>query len=107
MSRPVTAAWSPPVRSQHASSSTTDARSTWWWRRSASAASLEPPSRQGVAAFDEPCLIRLFSGLVETPQSPYGFPPAELLEEVPAEHRAAVAGHFERWFVSITSVGSS
>ena len=61
----------------------------------------------GVAAFDEPCLIRLFSGLVETPQSPYGFPPAELLEEVPAEHRAAVAGHFERWFVSITSVGSS
>jgi hypothetical protein len=61
----------------------------------------------GNVAFDEPCLIRLFSGLVETPQSPYGFSTAELLGEVPAEHRRAIAEHFERWFASITSVGSS
>ena len=57
--------------------------------------------------YDEPCLVRLFSGLLETPQSPFGFPAGELLEQVPNDHRQAVSGHFERWTTAITGVGST
>lgn len=57
--------------------------------------------------YDEPCLVRLFSGLLETPQSPFGFPAEELLPGVPAAHRQAVGEHFERWAKAITGVGST
>lgn len=57
--------------------------------------------------YDEPCLLRLFSGLLETPQSPFGFPREELLPGVPAAHRKAVDEHFERWALSIAGFGST
>lgn len=57
--------------------------------------------------YDEPCLLRLFSGLLATPQSPFGFPSAELLARVPERHRQAVAEHFDRWSQAISGVGST
>ena len=67
----------------------------------------EASTSGGEEVFDQPCLLRLFSGLVETPQSPYGFPVDELLVKVPEAHRRAVAEHFERWFSAIATVGES
>lgn len=58
------------------------------------------------AMYDEPCLVRLFSGLLATPQSPYGFPAEELLVYVPKAHRQVIVEHFARWSKTIAGVGS-
>jgi len=54
--------------------------------------------------FSEPCLFRLFSGVVVTGQSPFGFPPGALLPLVPSAHRSAVAEHLDRWLASVDGV---
>ena len=58
-----------------------------------------------VTRFDEGCLVRLFSTLLRTPQNRSGFTEEELLPLVPQAHLAAIAGHFERWQVSISGIG--
>jgi hypothetical protein len=57
------------------------------------------------SGFYEPCLLRLFSGVVATRQSPSGFPQGELLPLVPVSHRSAVAGHLDRWLAATEGVG--
>lgn len=57
--------------------------------------------------YDEPCLVRLFSGLLTTPQNPFGFSSEDLLPRAPSPHRQAIGEHFERWSQAIDGVGST
>ena len=57
--------------------------------------------------YDEPCLVRLFSGLLATPQSPYGFSAEDLLVHAPKAHRQVLSEHFARWSKAILGVGSA